>query len=111
MASKKDFSGINTNSIYGDVIAEATAPERKERKTYDDKEAAELMQSLHTTGRKGVKLPRLNLALAPDMYDYVKTMSKITGMTYTEFLDKVLRAHKEAHGEAYAAAVKIRESI
>lgn len=112
--AKKDFTKINTGNIYGDVIAEATQePQetRKPRKTYNAQEAQELMQGLNTTGRKGVSLPRINLALAPDMYDYVKTMSKASGLTYTEFIDRILRAHKESHGAAYKKAVEIRNSL
>ena len=92
MAKKQDYSKINTGNIYSDAIAEATQEKQgkyKERKTYDAQEAAEYANKLNTSGRKGLKLPRVNLALAPDMYDYVKTMSKISGMTYTEFIDKL----------------------
>lgn len=110
----KDFSKVNTGNIYADAIAEATqeAPKaQKERRTYDTQEAAEFMQDLKTAGRKGLKLPRVNLAFAPDIYDYVKTMSKITGMTYTEFINKILRDHKAEHEETYKKAVEIRDSI
>lgn len=109
--AKKDFSKINTGDIYSASIAEATQQPHKTRKTYDAQEAAELSNGLNTSGRKGLKLPRVNLAMAPDMYDYLKTMSKASGLTYTEFVDRLLRSHKETHGDAYAQAVKIRESI
>jgi hypothetical protein len=114
MAKKQDYSKINTGNIYSDAIAEATAePQQKQktRKTYEAQEAAEFMQDLNTSGRKGLKLPRINLALAPDMHDYLKTMSRASGLTYTEFIDKLLRNHKEKHGDEYAQAVKIRDSI
>lgn len=110
----KDFSKINTQDIYSKTIAEATQEEpaeRKERKTYNEQEAAEYMNALKTAGRKGVKLPRVNLAFAPDVYDYVKTMSKITGQSYTEFVNKILRDHMAEHSEAYKKAVEIRESL
>ena len=112
--AKKDFSKISTGSIYGDAITEATQePQqtRKPRKEYNAQEAQEYMQGLNTKGRKGVHMPRLNLALAPDMHDYVKTMSKASGLTYAEFIDKILRKHKETHGEAYKKVVEIRDSI
>ena len=114
MAKKQDYSKINTGNIYSDAIAEATQEKQgkyKERKTYDAQEAAEYANKLNTSGRKGLKLPRVNLALAPDMYDYVKTMSKASGLTYTEFIDRILRDHKEKHGDAYNKAVEIRESL
>ena len=58
-----------------------------------------------------MRLPRVNLAFAPEVYDYVKTMSKISGMTYTEFINKILRAHMEDHSEIYRQAVEIRNSL
>lgn len=109
----KDFTGINAGKVKS-TIAEATqAPPKKNkpRKTYTDKEAAELMQEMKTTGHKGVKLPRINLAFSPEVYDYVKTMSKAAGMTYTEFINKILQAHKEKHAATYQQAIDIRNSL
>lgn len=115
--AKKDFSKVNTGDIYSKTIAEATqeAPAaqetRKARKTYSAQEAAEFMQDMRTTGRKGVKLPRINLAFSPEIYDYVRTMSKVTGMTYTEFINRILQDHMDKHGDTYQQAIKIRNSI
>lgn len=112
--TKKDFSRV------ADTIAQATqeAPDTQEkpkkskaRKTYTAQEAAEFSNSLKTAGRKGVKLPRVNLAFTPEIYDYVKTMSKASGMTYTEFINKILQNHKEQHSETYQKAVDIRNSL
>ena len=110
----KDFSKVNTENIYSSTIAEATqeAPKtRKERRTYNAQETAEYMNDRRTTGRKGMHLPRINIAFTPDVYDYVKVMSKATGMSYTEFVNKILSDHKDSHGELYARAVEIRNSL
>lgn len=119
----KDFTGINAVK---NTIAEATqeapvaqdvqevqeAPRKnKPRKTYTAQEAAEFSNSLKTTGRKGVKLPRINLAFTPEVYDYVKSMSKAAGMTYTEFIDKILQQHKAEHEKEYKQILKIRNSL
>lgn len=112
--AKKDFTKINTDNIYADVINEATQePQqtRKPRKTYDAQEAQEFMQGLNTSGRKGVKLPRINLALSPEMFDYVQVMSKASGLTYTQFFDKLLQEHKAKHDDTYQRAVEIRNSL
>lgn len=120
MARKKDFTGIAAGKVK-DTIAEATADpaqeapkaqeKRKARKTYTAQEAAEFSNSLKTTGRKGVHLPRINLAFSPEIYDYVRTMSRASGLTYTEFIDKILRDHKEAHADTYQNIVDIRNSL
>lgn len=117
MAGKKDFSNINTGNIYNSTIAEATqeAPaaqeKRKTRKTYNAQEAAEFLSDMKTAGHKGVKLPRINLAFSPEVYDYVKTMSKASGLTYTEFINRILQDHKEAHADTYKQAIKFRNSL
>ena len=112
--AKKDFSKV------AETISQATqeAPAaqeaqktRKPRKTYNAQEATEYANSLKTTGRKGMKLARVNLAFSPEIYDYVKTMSKASGMTYTEFLDRILRDHKAKHEDTYQKIVDIRNSL
>lgn len=122
--TKKDFSGVNTERVYG-TIAEATAePEetvealtqeeqsaRKERKTYTAEEAAEAMQNLKTAGRKGVKLPRINLAFSPDLYDYVRTMARARGETLTEFVNHILRQSMEENQDIYRKAIEFRNSL
>lgn len=119
----KDFSKINTQDIYSKTIAEATqeAPDtqepqeatqpRKERVTYTPQEANDFMQERRTAGRKGVHLPRINVAFSPDVYDYVRTMSKAAGMTYTEFVNKILRDHMTSHEDIYKKAVEFRNSL
>ena len=116
--AKKDFSTVNTNPVYS-TIAEATAPAeapgvtepRKERKTYTQAEKDEYQAALRTAGRKGCKLPRINLAFAPDLHDYIKTMATAAGMSYTDFVNIVLRQHMNDHQEQYEQAVKFRNSL
>ena len=122
MATKKDFT-----SHLQDAITEATAAEveevqevqatqdkpktHKARKTYTAQEAQEFLGSMKTNGRKGVKLPRINLAFAPDVYEYCRTMARAAGMNYTEFVNTVLRQHMDEHAGAYKKAVEFRKSI
>lgn len=109
--AKKDFTKVS------DAIAQATAePQemqetRKPRKTYTAQEEQEFLMTGQTAGHKGVKLPRINLAFAPDLYDYIKTMSKMTGQTYTEFINKIMREYMDTHAEQYEKAVELRNSL
>lgn len=126
MAIKKDFTSVNTGRVY-DTIAAATAEpeqgiaeaaekqevqtERKPRRTYTKQEAAEIMQTLRTSGRKGVKLPRINLAFAPDIHEYIITMSRVRGENLTQFVNYVLRQHMEEHADIYEKAIEFRSSL
>lgn len=113
--AKKDFSTANKAF---DALAEAladTTPEepatRKERKTYTDTEAAELLAQYKTSGRKGLELPRINVAFAPDLYMYVRTMARVRGESYTDFINHVLRQSMAENAEVYEQAIQFKNSL
>lgn len=110
--AKKDFSQVNANPVY-ESIAEATEEQKKRRsrKTYSDQEIEELQNNLQTAGRKGAKLPRINMAFSKQNYDYINTMSKAAGLNLTEFVNKVMDAHREGHTELYNRALEFRNSL
>lgn len=106
----KDFSGVSTQRVYN-TIAEATKETRGERKTYTAEEAAKFIQEHKTAGRKGIKMPRINLAFDPESYDYVKTMSQVRGETMTEFVNYILKQSIEENKEVYEKAKEFKKSI
>lgn len=121
--AKKDFSGINTGRVYAQleqVTADNPEPQAetkpghkkyKDRRTYTDEEAQEAMLSMSTSGKKGVKLPRINMAFAPDVYDYCKTMSQVRGEPLTKFVNYVLRQSMNEHMDVYEKALEFRNSL
>lgn len=119
--AKKDFSEVNTGRVY-DTIAAATAePEEQEvqgkrkeykpRKEYTAQERLDFMQEMRTAGRKGLKLPRINLAFAPDVYEYIQIMSRVRGESMTDFVNLALRQHIEDHRDLYEKAIEFRNSL
>ena len=68
--AKKDFSQVETNRVYNTISELTQEPQelRKPRKSYTAQEALKYMNSLKTSGRKGIALPRINLAFT---YKYV----------------------------------------
>ena len=106
----KDFS--QTDAVK-DAIQDATTPpkKRRPRREYTREEAEEYSNQLKTSGRKGMKLKRVNLAFSPQTYDYIKTMSRVAGLTYTEFLERILSDHREKNEEIYRQAILFRESL
>lgn len=112
--AKKDFTGIKAGEAVKSTIAEATQEVqegRKKRKTYTDQEAYEFMQEMKTTGRKGVKLPRINLAFTPDNYEYIRTMARAAGMNLTDFVNMIIRQHMEDHADMYTQALDFRNRL
>lgn len=109
--AKKDFSNVNTGSVY-DAISEATAQDpQKERKTYTEQEAQELREAGKTQGRKGVKATRINMAFSPTVHDYIRTMARVRGESVTEFTEAVFKQHMEANAETYEKAKAFIELI
>ena len=119
--AKKDFT-----AHLQDAITEATADAQeveeaqpaqekpkthKARKTYTAQEADAFLHDRKTTGRKGVKLPRINLAFNPELYDYCRTMARAAGVSYTDFINTVLQQHMDEHAKAYKQAIEFRKSI
>ncbi len=114
--AKKDFSTIGAQKVKS-TIEQATQEmqpaqeNRKTRRTYTEQEAQEFLNAMNTTGRKGLKLPRINVAFAPDLYDYIRTMARAAGMNYTDFINTVLRQHMEENGDKYKRAIEFRNSL
>lgn len=115
-AKKKDFSSVDTNPVY-DAIAEATGTRAggkkkyKPRKTYTEEEATAAVESMQTSGKKGVKLPRINLAFTQSNYDFVKIMAQVRGQSLTEFINDMLTEARESHIDIYNKAIEFRNSL
>lgn len=124
MAKKDlDFTTGTTNRVY-EQIAEATqeTPETqekvqkqrkryKDRKEYTEEEAEAFINSFKTSGRKGLKLPRINLALSPENREYVQTMARVRGESYTEFINWLIKSHKDENLEIYKKAHEFLDTM
>ena len=95
--ARKSFDDVKTSRL-DEVITEATqeAPE-----SMTDQER---MQAMKTQGRKGLKLPRINMAFTPDNYNYLKVMSRARGETLTEFCNFVLTQSLNVNRDLYEEA-------
>lgn len=93
--------------------SKTAAASGRTRKTYTEKEALEAQENLKTSGRKGVALPRINLAFTPSNYDYIKTMAAMHGVSLTEFVNSIIKKDSETgeNAKAYKQVVKLRNSI
>lgn len=123
--AKKDFSTAKLGPVY-DSIAEAiaapedveapevdTAPDtqephetqRKRRRTeYTEQEKQDHKNARKTQGRPGIKIARLNLAISPEMYDYVRIMARVRGEAMGDFIDRALREDMERYKDLYQEA-------
>ena len=106
----KDFSSIDTgNREESRLSAEIKKATRRtgQQDTAPDAEATWRRAEGRTQGRKGVKLPRINLALTHENYDYVKTCARASGQSYIAFINSIITMHRGTHPEDYEAAKKL----
>lgn len=109
MATKKDFSGINTGRVYN-AIEQATS-RKGQQGTASPQEQAERASELRTQGRKGCKAVRINMAFTPENHQFIKVLARISGQTMTEFTNLVIEKYREEHPELYEEAKAIIDRI
>jgi hypothetical protein len=102
MATKKDFSKINTGRVYG-VIEQATSAAGQQGAATAE-ERAERASTMKTQGRKGCKLQRINMAFTPENYEFISVMAKLTGKTLTGFCNYAIEKYREQNGDLYEQA-------
>lgn len=108
----KDFTNINTDGIRGQIqTATADPAKRGPRKEWDNESGEQYLMNLETAGRKGLKLKRINMAFAPDVYEFIQVMARVRGETLTEFVNKSLRNYRDEHDEVYKKAIEFRKSL
>lgn len=117
MASKKDFTAVNTGRVYN-AIETATAdpaPAPIARRSRAEAPTAQEIRLAReqgkTQGRKGVKAIRINMAFTPEVHDYIKTMARVRGESVTEFTNYVFRQSMEQNADLYEQAQAFRESF
>ena len=84
---------------------------RKMQTPASREEADERMALMQTRGRKGVHLPRINMAFTPENHDFIKTMSVVTCQTMTEYLNDVIKQYREVYSQDYDEIIKMRERM
>ena len=80
-------------------------------KIYTEEEKQAYLKQGKSSGRRGIKLPRINLAFTSDNYEYVQTMARATGQTMTAFVNQVLDQHRAAHMDTLERMQRFLEEL
>lgn len=104
MAKAKNFESIKTNNVFEAVEKSAG---KKIQQTASEKEIEERKATGKTQGRKGCKATRINIAFTSPNHDYIKTVSKIKGMSLTEYTNYIIEQHRLEHDELYKKAKEL----
>lgn len=97
----KDFTQINTGSNYFETELKKSAGRKNNQPEASEAEKLERAESLKTQGRKGCKAIRINMAFTPSNYKYIQTMSKIHGMSMTEYVNFMIKRYMKDHDQDY----------
>lgn len=109
MATKKDFSGINTGRVYG-KLEQATSKKGQQGKA-SPQEAAERAEEMRTQGRKGCKATRINMAFNISNHRFIRILARATGRTMTETVNLIIAKYQEEHPELLEKAQGFLEEI
>lgn len=124
--SKKSFKNNNP------ALAFITTPDTQEEQIkgqlgYDDKgepqerpleqgtqevQNDKQVQEKHPTqGRKGQKLPRINMAFSNDNLEYLQIISRIEGVSMTRYVNILIEADREARAGIIKQAKTILKGV
>jgi hypothetical protein len=97
--SKKSFTDLNPAMQF---ISRTHAPS-----THDTQEVQEVQEVQGTQGRKGHKLPRINMAFNQENLDYLQLISRIEGMSMTQYVNRLIETDRYDRADDIAAAKQI----
>lgn len=54
----------------------------------------ERLKKMQTQGVKGLKLPRINTAYTPENHEFLTTVSRLKGVTITNFINQIIEEYR-----------------
>jgi hypothetical protein len=109
----KDYlDNIDTKRVI-DTISEATQDpgEKKAGVFYTEAEKLAFKNEFRTSGRRCVKLPRINMAFTQENYDYINIMSRVRGETLTQFVNFIISKNRELNADLFDRAIELINDI
>ena len=91
-------AAFNQMSISQGKAKETKKPEKKATstsKTAEEIEKLERAENFKTSGHKGEKLPRINMAFTPSNYKFITTIGKLKSGSATKFVNEIVKEYME----------------
>lgn len=89
--------------VYGTVIG-STQEVQQEQEAQCPEAVSETIQ---TQGRKGAKLPRINMAFTPQNLEYLRIMAGLRGQSVTRYVNALVEQDMKLNRVAYEAAKRL----
>lgn len=106
--SKKSFKDLSNPAMQ--FIAQPTQDTQevqdaqKVQKTQGTQQVQRTQGVPHTQGKKGQKLPRINMAFQESNLEYLQVMSRIEGVSITKYVNNLVEKDKEQRADLYEQA-------
>jgi hypothetical protein len=72
--------------------------------------AEERSAQVRTQGKKGQKLPRINLAFQPEAFEYIRTMSGFDTISVTQYINRLIFEDMERRADTLAKLKALKRS-
>jgi len=106
----KNFKDVaaSTKSVYSKVIASA---QNEQQVQEVQTSGSELPAVPRTQGRKGEKLPRINMAFTPQNLEYLRVMAGLRGQSVTRYVNALVEQDMVRNKSTYAIAKEIAGDV
>lgn len=64
-----------------------------------------------TQGRKGERMPRINMAFTPTNIEFLHIMAAVEGISITRYVNRVIEKERKQNNYAYTKAKELVESM
>ena len=91
-----------TQPVYNSIIGAA-----QDQKAPGEQTVLAAQEAQATRGKKGVKMPRINMAFTPSNLGFIRVMAAIRGQTMTQFVNTLVERERTTRGEEYDRAKQL----
>ena len=109
--AQKTAKASKTNKAAKTAKAQDKEEAITDNETLEDQEVFDASEERHTQGRKGMKLPRMNIALTPSQFDFVRVMSRIQGISMTNYIGYLISKEMKNNADVYQKAKELIDSV
>lgn len=97
----KEFknAAANAKPVYATVIGSTQEVQQEQE--------VQRPEAVQTQGRKGAKLPRINMAFTPQNLEYLRIMAGLRGQSITKYVNALVEQDMDLNRVAYDAAKRL----
>ncbi len=95
------------DDVIGAQEVQEVQHEQDAQQTPEVQDQKSIKKAPKTQGRKGQKLPRINMAFDEENIEYLRLMSRLRGVSMTQYVNDLLDKDREANDDVIKKAEKL----